>query len=362
MDCISQVCGGKKLQIGDTAINTAWRDSFALARFCAMTWKRKYWFGEPGPTVSLDAGDDEEDEPIEEFRRRTILSRLDGPNPRRRKLRDLPEDLRKDKLILVYGDEYVVIPMGYCPVPELNRIRRFRASRLWVEQALISITLLLSFQLSPAIITVTCSWMAVNLLAWFFGGRIAKPNINPDDNLFVRVSKSANHIELAARQFGTGPDQPKDRRLGRDVILYYRGQATWCRCQTKPSGKNTWIEVNLPSKLPFFDFLFRINELTINTFIPWGWMGDYSANRSLGGIALGLTAIHQSLGWLALAFAMIIKIVRPNSDWADGDTWVFTWYVCLIQWLTGNVLSFKNIWQVFTLALLKAYRAFNTPV
>jgi hypothetical protein len=45
------------------------------------------------------------------------------------------------------------------------------------------------------------------------------------------------------------------------------GQVAWCICQTRPSGKNTWIEVSVPSKFPFFD-LFRVNELVINTFIP----------------------------------------------------------------------------------------------
>ena len=84
------------------------------------------------------------------------------------------------------------------------------------------------------------------------------------------------------------------------------GQVAWCICQTRPSGKNTWIEVNIPSKLPFFD-LFWVNELVINAFIPWDWMGDYSANRTFGGIALGLTAIHPLLGWLSLLFALVVK-------------------------------------------------------
>jgi hypothetical protein len=87
--------------------------------------------------------------------------------------------------------------------------------------------------------------------------------------------------------------------------------------------------------------------LVISTFIPWGWMGDYSANRSLGGITLGLTAIHPLLGWLGLLAALVLKVAHknPKSVWADGDTWIFSWYVCLIQSLTG-VLRFKVIWDV----------------
>jgi hypothetical protein len=79
------------------------------------------------------------------------------------------------------------------------------------------------------------------------------------------------------------------------------GQLAWCICQMRPSCKNTWTEVNTPSKFPFFD-LFRVNEPVINTFIPWRWMGSYSANCTFGGIAPGLTAIHPLFG---LAFASI---------------------------------------------------------
>jgi hypothetical protein len=161
---------------------------------------------------------------------------------------------------------------------------------------------------------------------------MAKPNKGLDDSLFTWVSKSANEVELATRHLAKTMKQSKDKRLGIDVILYYKDQVVWCRCQTRPLAQNTWIEVNIPSKLPFFDLLFRVNELVINTFIPWGWMGDYSANRSLGGITLGLTVIYPLLGWLGLLAALVLKVAHknPKSVWADGDIWIFSWYVCLI--------------------------------
>ena len=118
------------------------------------------------------------------------------------------------------------------------------------------------------------------------------------------------------------------------------GQVAWCICQTRPSGKNTWIEVNIPSKLPFFD-LFWVNELVINAFIPWDWMGDYSANRTFGGIALGLTAIHPLLGWLSLLFALVVEPQGPAVHSRTEIRGSLHGYVCLIQSLTENVFRFK---------------------
>jgi hypothetical protein len=105
-------------------------------------------------------------------------------------------------------------------------------------------------------------------------------------------------------------------------------KVAWCICQTRPSGKNTWIEVNIPSKFPFFDLL-RVNDLVINTFTPWGWMGDYSANCTCGGIALGLTAIHPLFG---LAFASIrLGRETPTVHSLTEIRGSLHAYVCLIQ-------------------------------
>lgn len=333
---------GRTLSIGEKVVNTAWRDKHSLARFNAVTWKRKFWFGEPDAGKTLD----NKDETIPEYRRKTILERLDGPNPAKHKLDDLNPP-SPDKLILIYGGDAMIIPKGNCKVPKIDKIRRFRARRLLTKQLLISVCLMLSFRLHLAVIIAVSVWMVVFCLAWFLGGRMAKPEKSPDDNLFTRVSKSANAVELAARHLANTTKQSDDKRLAIDVILYYKDQVAWCRCQTRPSAQNTWIEVNIPSNLPFFDLLFRINELVINTFIPWGWMGDYKANRSLGYITLGLSAIHPLLGWLGLLLALVLKVAHknPKSVWADGDTWIFSWYVCLLQSLTG-VLRFKVIRDV----------------
>jgi hypothetical protein len=136
-------------------------------------------------------------------------------------------------------------------------------------------------------------------------------------------------------------------------------KVAWCICQTRPSGKNTWIEVNIPSKFPFFD-LFRVNELVINTLIPWCWMGNHSANCTFGGISPGLTAIHPLLG---LAFASI-RLVRetPTVHSLMEIRGSLHGYVRLIQSLTENVLRFKGLWSLFTLAALNTCRIFKSLV
>jgi len=137
------------------------------------------------------------------------------------------------------------------------------------------------------------------------------------------------------------------------------GQVARCICQMRPSGKNTWTEVNTPSKFPFFD-LFRVNELVINTFIPWCWMGNYSANCTFGGIAPGLAAIHPLFG---LAFASI-RLVRetPTVHSLMEIRGSLHGYVRLIQSLTENVLRFKGLWSLFTLAALNTCRIFKSLV
>jgi hypothetical protein len=110
----------------------------------------------------------------------------------------------------------------------------------------------------------------------------------------------------------------------------------------RPSGKNTWTEVNIPSKFPFFD-LFRVNELVINTFIPWRWMGNHSANCTFGGIAPGLTAIHPLLG---LAFASI-RLVRETQT------------VHSLMEIRGSLHGYVRL---FTLAALNTCRIFKSLV
>jgi hypothetical protein len=102
---------------------------------------------------------------------------------------------------------------------------------------------------------------------------------------------------------------------------------------------NTWIEVNIPCQNPLTDFLFRLNELLINTCILWGWL-NYTTNLKFGVLALALTAFHWVLGILSIVAAGLVKIkAERGSEWADGDTWLFAWYVFLLQWLTENALS-----------------------
>jgi hypothetical protein len=133
-------------------------------------------------------------------------------------------------------------------------------------------------------------------------------------------------------------------------------KVAWCICQTRPSGKNTWIEVNIPSKFPFFDLL-RVNDLVINTFTPWGWMGDYSANCTFGGIALGLTAIHPLF---ELAFASIrLGRETPTVHSLTAICGSLDAYACLIQQLTENVLRFKGLWNPFALAALNTCSNFQ---
>lgn len=88
-------------------------------------------------------------------------------------------------------------------------------------------------------------------------------------------------------------------------------------------------------------------------------MGDYSANCTFGGIALGLTAIHP----LGLAFASIrLGRETPTVHSLTEIRGSLHGYVCLIQSLTENVLRFKGLWNLFTLATLNTCRIFKSSV
>lgn len=165
-----------------------WRQNCALGRFVAVTWKRKFWFGEASASRIA------EENKIPLYRRRTYSRRLDDSPPIIQDVREtnlggaipLSDPKHANDLVMLYGLQAMEIPLGTCPVPDIDNVRNFRAMPLLFLQMLVSIGLLMKYFPNPWAVHLICIWLAIARVLWFFGAWMMEPEERPNDNIFTR--------------------------------------------------------------------------------------------------------------------------------------------------------------------------------
>lgn len=348
------------------------RYHFGLARVASDFYRsKKFWLG-PLPTAN-----NAQTEPPTP-RRYAAYRRLDDPTTPlvvSEVLTATSDDMRivsEPQLLVIYGPKIIAIPMagkscdhkscteeGVC-----NQVLdNLDSKNVWVICNNLVFTNVLICGMSLAFDWGYTTVIALAVSNNLFGAALllliwcnvwtARTSLDTEQHqLLRRFTLYVSEVEQAARQLRRTYFDNVNYGYSRPIdILVLNGRAwAWCRAETVPSGENTWLQLNLPTKNFVFalgDFVVALWTFTVHTILPWNWVG-LMVNLAYA-VVVGSA---DTCGWggVLLAFFAVLAIkcilhgfVREGYmlyRWASGDTWVMAWYLILFKAMTNVSVEF----------------------
>ena len=313
-----------------------WRKFPARDRLVnAWGLKRKIWIGPQSNRDESGRGDRTQ---VPRRRQTTVIRKPEKPPSHIKRITNL-QLLRptESQILILYGEYYMEVPQSDCP---LKSFRSYRSRRFWQNVgALTLIGFALSLRLFllalvPGVLIIALA------ITHVMGGRLT----TEQQALFDAICKRADELECRARVFAEGCAEGEhifpgvqDREI--DVILMSSKAAMWCRCETRPSAGNTWLEPCIPTASVWCDTFTEGVTIAIHTLIPWGWVGSRQ-NFLYAATALGLEMIWKWTGLLMIPVAFTLTARGPIVHWwQDGDVWVWVWYIYIFQLISGTNIA-----------------------